>query len=182
MRDSQGRIFQERRTFVPKDSPDQPQLRLTEISDPLTHALYICRPNIHVCDERGYFAPVKVLTTPAVPLDKDGKRTLTREGLGKDNVSGLDVTGTRETTTIAIGVIGNDRPISVTKEFWYSPQLGINIVVKRSDPRSGTQTFTVSDISLTEPDPANFAVPAGYRISDHRIIQKGATGGVAHGN
>lgn len=62
MRDSQGRIFQERRTFVPKDSSDQPQLRLTEISDPLIHARYVCRPGIHVCDERGYFVPIKMAT------------------------------------------------------------------------------------------------------------------------
>jgi hypothetical protein len=183
MRDSHGRIFQERRTFVPKDSPDQPQVRFTEISDPLTHTLYACHPGIRICDEMGYFAPIKMMTIPAGPLDKNGNRTLTRENLGKDNISGLDVTGTRETTTISIGVIGNDRPVSVTKEFWYSSQLGINIVVKRADPRSGTQTFTVRDISLAEPEPANFAVPSGFRINDHRvIIQKSAPGVVAHGN
>ena len=182
MRDSHGRIFQERRRLVPKDSSDQPPLRFTEISDPLTHARYICRPGIHICDEMGYFAPVKMVTIPAGPLDKRGNRTLTRENLGNDNVSGLDVTGTRETMTIAIGVIGNDKPVSVTKEFWYSPQLGINLVVKRADPRSGTQTFTVSDISLAEPDPANFAVPSGFQVNNHRLIQKSVPGVAAHGN
>lgn len=182
MRDSHGRIFQERRTLVPKDSPDEPPLRYTEITNPLTHTRYICRPAFHICEEMGYFAPVKIVNIPAGPLDKDGKRALSREDLGKNNVSGLDVTGTRETMTIALGAIGNDRPISVTKEFWYSPQLGINIVVKRADPRSGTQTFTVSDISLAEPAPANFAIPAGFKVNDHRPNQKNTTAVTTNGN
>lgn len=182
MRDSQGRIFQERRTFVPKGSADEPQLRWTEISDPVTHTRYVCLPGPHTCDEQGYFAPTKISNLPTGPLDDKGNRTLTRENLGSNTMSGLDVTGTRETMTIAIGVIGNDKPVSVTKEFWYSPQLGINIVVKRADPRSGTQTFTVSNISLAEPDPANFALPAGFKVNDQRPMQKNTAAVVTNGN
>jgi hypothetical protein len=117
---------------------------------------------------------------PAGPLDKNGDRVLTRQDLGPNSMSGLDVTGTLETTTISIGVIGNDRPVSITKEFWYSPKLGLNLSVKRVDPRSGMETFTVSDISLAEPDPKYFAVPAGFTFNDHRPGKQPATSLAVH--
>jgi hypothetical protein len=95
---------------------------------------------------------------------------VTREDLGKSNVSGVDVIGTRETRLIAEGVIGNDRPLTVTKEFWYSQQLGLNMMVKRMDPRVGTQVFTVTEVGLAEPDPKYFELPAGYTVKDMRGI------------
>jgi hypothetical protein len=104
---------------------------------------------------------------PAGPLS-DGKAFLTREPLGNDSVSGVETVGTRETTTLNAGTIGNDRSISIVKEFWYSPQLGINLIEKRQDPRVGTQTFTVSDISLGEPDARLFETPAGFETIDLR--------------
>ena len=52
--------------------------------------------------------------------------------------------------------MGNDREVALTKEFWYSPKLGINLMVKRFDPLQGTQVFTVSDISEFDPDPRLF--------------------------
>ncbi|HWF92465.1 MAG TPA: hypothetical protein VN684_09290, partial [Terriglobales bacterium] len=167
MRDSLGRIFQERRTFVPKNGAEQPKVFRFEISDPATHIRRVCYPASHVCEVTSNFAPTKVSVQPVGPLDKNGDRVLTREDLGQNSMSGLDVIGTLETTTISIGVIGNDRPVSITKEFWYSPKLGLNLSVKRVDPRSGTETFTISDISLAEPDPKYFAVPTEFAVNDH---------------
>jgi hypothetical protein len=56
--------------------------------------------------------------------------------------------------------------ISIVKEIWYSPQLGINVSVKRMDPRHGTQIINVTDIAQGEPDPKLFAVPPGYTVVD----------------
>jgi hypothetical protein len=36
------------------------------------------------------------------------------------------------------------------------------------DPTQGTQVFTVSDISLAEPDARLFIVPAKYKVVDDR--------------
>jgi len=54
------------------------------------------------------------------------------------------------------------------KEFWYSPQLGINVALNGVDPRPGTEQFLVTNISLTEPDPKLFTLPAGYTVEDRR--------------
>lgn len=88
--------------------------------------------------------------------------------LGNDSVSGVETVGTRETTTLNAGLIGNDRSISIVKEFWYSPHLGINLIEKREGPRVSTQTFTVSDVSLGEPDASLFETPVGFQTIDLR--------------
>jgi hypothetical protein len=167
VRDGAGRIFQERRTLVPKDGQTEPEIFRTEISDPALHTKYFCRPDDHVCILRDYGSPPAELTE-ASGVAPGGKMELTREDLGKSNISGVDVVGTRETRIIAAGVIGNDRPIAITKEFWYSPQLGLNVMVKRTDPRVGVQTFTVTEVGLAEPDPKYFKLPAGYTVKDMR--------------
>src|SRR5215831_2035915 len=121
MRDGAGRIFQERQTLVPKGGTEEPKLRRIEISDPMRHIKYFCRAADHVCLVHGYVGP------PAEEMEPEnaevaGKVTMTREDLGKSNISGLDVVGTKETRVIRAGAIGNDRPITITKEIWYSPQ------------------------------------------------------------
>jgi len=175
VRDGNGRIFQERRRLVPKGGSAEPALMRVEISDPAKHTKYFCRPEETVCALLEYQGP------PADVLEEtgsqgDGKMVLTREDLGKSNMSGVDVVGTRETRVIAAGVLGNDRPLSVTKEFWYSPQLGLNMLVKRIDPRFGVQTFTVTEVGLAEPDPKYFQLPAGYTVRDMREPEGKARG------
>ena len=98
----------------------------------------------------------------------DGKHYLSREDLGKGEIEGLETIGTRETITTNPGTVGNDREVTLTKEFWYSPKLGVNVLVKRMDPLQGTQVFTVSNISLAEPDARLFVIPAKYKVTDDR--------------
>jgi hypothetical protein len=167
VRDSAGRIFQERRWLAAMGTPGDNQLMRVEISDPVKHTKYFCRPADMVCMLRDYDgADDGAAEDPAGETNE--KLMLTREELGKSNISGIDVVGTRETRVIAAGVMGNDRPVSVIKEFWYSPQLGINMQVKRIDPRVGTQTITVTEVSLGEPDPKYFQLPASYKVTDVR--------------
>src|SRR5439155_694874 len=47
------------------------------------------------------------------------------ESLGSQTVDGLEATGTRTTVTIPAGAIGNERPIEVVSERWYSPELQV---------------------------------------------------------
>jgi hypothetical protein len=176
VRDGAGRIYQERRTLVPKDGQGEPQLMRIEISDPARHIKYFCHPDNHACMLRDYTGPPAEASEP-MGSTGEGKMVLTREELGKSDVSGVEVTGTRETRFMGAGVMGNDRPISITKEFWYSPQLGLNMQVKRSDPRLGIQTFTVTEVSLAEPDPKYFQVPAGFKVVDLRSPTTKGTAG-----
>ncbi len=146
VRDGAGRIYQERRRLVPKDSPQEPELLRIEISDPAAHTKYFCQPETHVCALENYVGPAKATTQP-VGTEQDDFGTLTREDLGKTSVNGVEAVGTRETRTLNPGAIGNDRTIAIVKEIWFSPELGINVSVKRVDPRHGTQVINVTDIN-----------------------------------
>lgn len=97
--------------------------------------------------------------TPA-PSSKYETRT---EDLGVQNYEGLEAKGTRTTTIIPAGAIGNERPIEIVYERWYSEELKMIVYSRRSDPRVGEQTYRLTNISRSEPDPSLFSVD-GYRI------------------
>jgi hypothetical protein len=88
------------------------------------------------------------------------------EDLGSQTMAGVLVNGVRTTHTIPAGQIGNDRPIQIVTEVWTSPDLQTIVHSKRSDPRMGDQTFQLTDIQRTEPDPSLFTVPADYKVLD----------------
>ncbi len=91
---------------------------------------------------------------------------VTSENLGSQIMEGVQVTGLRTTRTIAVGKIGNDRPITIVTEVWTSPELKTIVLSKRSDPRMGEQTFKLTNIQRSEPDPSLFTVPSDFTISE----------------
>jgi hypothetical protein len=89
------------------------------------------------------------------------KRT---EDLGTQNIEGVDAEGTRTITTIPAGAIGNERPIEITYEKWYSRDLQLVVMSKHNDPRFGEQTYRLTNIVRSEPDPSLFTLPNGYKL------------------
>ena len=83
-------------------------------------------------------------------------------------VEGVNGEGTREVSTIAAGTIGNDRPIQVSTESWYSAELQMNVMTKHSDPRTGDESFRLTNISRSEPAAYLFQAPAGYQINERK--------------
>src|SRR5450631_3561552 len=104
---------------------------------------------------------------PTGPL-RDNTGSAVHEDLGKQLVAGAETTGTRDSITYNPGVFGNDQAMTVAREFWYSAELGINLLSKLSDPRIGTQTFTATDLIPAEPDAALFKLPQGFKVVDQR--------------
>ena len=86
------------------------------------------------------------------------------DSLGKKTIEGVVADGTRHTETIAVGAIGNDREIQVVHETWYSPDLQTMVQSLHSDPRTGDESFRLTNIVRAEP-PANlFQPPADYKL------------------
>ena len=65
-----------------------------------------------------------------------------------------------------VGKIGNDRPITIVTEVWTSPELKTIVLSKRNDPRMGEQTFKLTNIQRSEPDPSLFTVPSDFTITE----------------
>ena len=166
-RDSQGRIYRERRNFVPVNSDQQPQLHVIMIFDPILHTRTECEVATRQCIVTGYHAPTTFTPRPVGAFD-GGKRFLSRENLGNDVTDGINLVGTRETVTIAAGAVGNSQPLVSTREFWYAPDLQVNLAITRKDPRDGTQVIRVGEVSRTEPDASLFKIPSGYVVQNAR--------------
>lgn len=94
-----------------------------------------------------------------------GSNTKT-ESLGVQNIEGVPAEGTRTTTTIPAGAIGNERDIEVVYEKWYSKELQMTVFSKRSDPRTGEQTYRLTNINRSDPPIMMFAPPAEYTVID----------------
>jgi hypothetical protein len=88
------------------------------------------------------------------------------ESLGHETIEGMPVIGTRTTRTIAAGAIGNDQPIEVVSETWYSPNLQMVVMSKHSDPQIGETTYKLTNIQQAEPAHSLFEVPANYTVRE----------------
>jgi hypothetical protein len=86
------------------------------------------------------------------------------ENLGTQTINGVSATGTRITRTIPAGAEGNSMAIQIVHETWVSDDLKVPVMVKHSDPRSGTSTTQLTNIVRSEPDASLFTVPAGYTV------------------
>jgi TonB family protein len=86
------------------------------------------------------------------------------ESLGKQSIEGVEAEGTRKTVEIPAGEIGNERPIEIVFERWYSPELQVVVMTRHSDPRFGETTYRLMNINRTEPARELFEVPADYKV------------------
>jgi hypothetical protein len=170
-RDSQGRIYREHVSFVPAESNQLSKRREIDLLDPVAHTRIACIMAKRHCAITSYYASTKFVPPP-VGWQDNGTRYLSRQSLGTDVVNGLPVLVTRETLTINAGAVGNSQPLITTKDYWYSPDLEINLVTTRNDPREGTQVIHVVDLSRTEPDAYVFQVPANFVVEDDRQAPK----------
>ena len=95
-------------------------------------------------------------------------RKMAGEPLGKQMIEGVNAEGTRSVSTIEAGTIGNDRPIQVSNESWYSDELQMMVMSKHSDPRTGDESFRLVNIRRSEPAAYLFQAPAGYQITERK--------------
>jgi len=82
--------------------------------------------------------------------------------LGEKTIDGLLVQGSRTELQIPAGEMGNELPITISSEQWFSPDLGVVVASTHRDPLVGETTFRLENIVREEPDPSLFTIPADY--------------------
>lgn len=107
---------------------------------------------------------VMIQRTPGLP-GSDAKSD-SKESLGTKLFDGVPADGTLTTIVIPEGTIGNDKPVKITEERWYSSELQVIVMSRRNDPRAGETLFQLTNIQRNEPDPSLFQVPAGYTLRE----------------
>jgi hypothetical protein len=194
-RDSEGRTRREANLNLLGASSQASAPKLITISDPVAGVRYLLDSQEKVAHKMPLPLASNVAAQVPVPKDErvfimqraDGpegqvtgnmvfQRTVRgpnepapkTENLGDQTINGINATGTRVTTTIPSGKMGNDKPIVVTSERWYSPDLKATIMTKHDDPWAGELKTEFTNVNTSEPDPSLFMVPSDYKIVDDR--------------
>jgi hypothetical protein len=157
------------------------------ISDPVADVNYLLETDRKVARkmpmfQRGRGKDGNAGNAGMPPFDRNRQNDATSVSLGTQMVNGVSAQGTRTTRTIAAGAIGNEKPIVITVERWYSPDLQMNVLIKRSDPRTGDNVFQLTNIMRSAPDASLFQVPSDYTVRDGvQFARKGGRGGPGAG-
>lgn len=163
IRDSKGRLYRELQ--IPTVGFEQTQTEI-RIDDSIQHVEYLCHPETKNCVKLE-FQPITGVRR-ATMADAKRAHGVTFEDLGTRVISGVPAEGVRQTRVVAEGTIGNDRPLTMTSELWYSSELDVDMESTKSDPRTGLEIRTMTNVSLGEPDPKYFEPPVGYQLVDMR--------------
>src|SRR6266567_4869330 len=181
-RDSQGRIRREITLtgFGPLAASGQ-RKSFVVINDPVAGVTYLLHPDQKTAEKMGKpFAKMGGAMRDAMRNKRSAREqqeiangNLQEEDLGTQTIAGVTAQGTRLTRTIPAGQIGNEKPITIVHERWYSNDLQTVVMSKRSDPWSGETTYTLTNINRTEPDASLFTVPSAYTVTQgHRGIPR----------
>ncbi|MGH9734953.1 MAG: hypothetical protein ACRD8A_10235 [Candidatus Acidiferrales bacterium] len=140
------------------------------INDPVAGTSYILRPDSKIADQVPFraFGKIRRAVRGEFGEAKRANNETTTTDLGTQTINGVPAQGTRITRTIPAGQIGNEKPIVIVRERWYSPDLQTYVLTKATNPLMGNTTFQLTDIQRAEPDAALFQVPSDYTVRQRR--------------
>lgn len=133
-------------------------VRMVFINDPVAGQHYALDLNRHTA--RRLPLPDK----PPVPPGPEAEENVKTESLGKRTVEGVEAEGTRSVITIPAGRVGNDRPLEIVDERWYSPELQVVVLSSHKDPFTGENVYRLTNITRAEPAASLFEVPADFKV------------------
>ena len=168
-RDSSGKLYFESRRRMTASGEIQPRWNFILI-DPKEETRTTCYVATKTCRINAFLRAVYAKSEAA----EDAPRASIMESvsLGTSVIDALTVEGTRETTSVTAGAYGNSEALVITRELWHSPELDLDVVIKKADPRSGNFVRKIEIVSRNEPDPEYFTIPKDYTFLDNRPTEK----------
>ncbi len=148
------------------DPEDQTATKMKSDKTALEKGVKVEGNQVDVEDEDVFMAPAPGPGFKHTMRFKNNAENTRTESLGKQTMEGIDVEGSRRITTIPEGEIGNERPIEMITEKWYSPELQVYVMTKHTDPRFGETTYRLTNIRRGDQDASLFQVPAGYKVTE----------------
>jgi len=176
-RDSEGRTRREQSlTGLGALSAEAARGNAVFITDPVTGVSFALNPSAKTATRESFSRlrgpggpggpPPMGMRAPARRGNGENVQNLKTESLGKQTIEGVVADGTRTTMTIPAGAMGNDLPIQVVTERWYSPDLQLAVLTKHSDPRTGETITRLINITRTEPSRTLFEPPSDYKVTE----------------
>lgn len=167
-RDSEGRTYEQVTSNHGPFGQNGPTT-MTFITDPVAGYSYTLNSNTKVAFRHALKTPPMRTASSATPhrfggSEADANRI--ESDLGTQVINGVNATGKTVTRTIPAGAMGNSLAMTTTSETWYSPDLQIPVLAKRSDARMGQSTYSLTNIQRAEPAASLFQVPSDYTLKD----------------
>jgi hypothetical protein len=167
-RGSNGQIYNETRALLPADATNTPPITGILLYDPQTRTNAFINPQektawVGTVGRPPATVPPDLYAAPtgnSLPVSQFTKE----EELGTRTMEGVPVHGVRETQMIPAAQNGSGKEVTITDEYWYSDDLRLNLIVKHDEPRFGSVTMTVTQVTRSEPNASIFEVPAGYKL------------------
>jgi len=160
-RDSKGRIYQEQHLPWTEDV-DHP-IYYVNIYDPVGKRRIHIDPQNHNLIIRPIDRPANYDPTDYLKLRATrAGESIKNEKLGTREFAGINAWGRRTIHTFPAGMYGNVEPIVSVDECWYEERMGVDVLRRRSDPRSGEQVTELVNLKREDPNPAMFQPPPGY--------------------
>ena len=97
-------------------------------------------------------------TALTLPLGPGGKGET--RSMGTRDFGGVKAEGKQTMHTIPAGEIGNEKPIVITSERWFSPELHVVVLARTLDPRVGETSYRLTNLKREEPAADLFKPPA----------------------
>lgn len=168
-RDSQGRTRREQEigAIGPWAAQGTPR-RVISITDPVAGLVRMLNPDTQVARQMPFRTRAGAWRGAETARQKPENPNIKTESLGTQVIAGVTAQGTRITRTIPAGQVGNQAPLVITIERWYSPELQTDMMRKEVNPQFGETTFQLTNIVRAEPDASLFQVPANYTIKTGR--------------
>jgi hypothetical protein len=181
-RDSHGRIRREQQALVLGGVVIGNDVPLVTITDPASRTHVTLDPQRRVASRvrtpaladgsrggpAGQAGPGLSVGPARTPGLRDGADVQTVP-LAARRIEGLQAEGTRTTMTIPAHAIGNQSAIIIVSERWFSPDLQVVLLTRRSDPRFGETVYRLVNIVRVEPAAELFQVPTDYRIEEQTL-------------
>jgi len=167
-RDSQGRTRREMEVGIGPMTAEGNKQKLIAISDPVAGARYVLDPNRLEARQMPFRGHPMPNSGDESARHKRANSDATTESLGTQVIGGITAQGTRITRTIPAGQIGNQQPMEIVIERWYSPDLQTDVMRKETHPQFGTTVFQLTNIQRAEPQASLFQVPANYTLKAGR--------------
>jgi hypothetical protein len=165
-RASSGRIYNERRVLVPAGFKGTPRLLSAHIYDPSSRQNIFINPDLHLAREMTLRAPEPTPTASLPPQQQPKLPGVTETDLGTQSLSGLELHGIRKQRTVPADSSGTGKPVVITDDYWYSPELAIYMTIRHEDARTGEQLVMVTNVERHEPSAETFVVPPEYKVVD----------------
>jgi len=193
-RDVEGRVRREDQTQSLSNSAEGQKHETVIINDFVASLTYILKPRLQLArisplnssmgkkadgagtnyprakaDKRYQMLPQGSVSTSSdrpATSGSDSRSTTIEDSLGKKELEGVEVEGTKLTTTIPAGVFGNPKQIVIVEERWYCSELQTMVLIKHSDPRFGDSSYRLTNIVRTEPSHELFVVPSDYKTKN----------------